>query len=41
MPAARAVSPTLTASEHHRLKKLAYGHKTPHQAWRPARPRLP
>jgi transposase len=26
------VSLTLTASERHRLKKMAYGHKTPHQA---------
>lgn len=32
MPAARAVSPTLTASERHRLNKMAYGHTIPHQA---------
>jgi hypothetical protein len=36
MPAARAVSLPLTASEHHRLKKMAYGHKIPHQAWQRA-----
>ena len=32
MPAARAVPVTLTASERHRLKRMAHGHKTPHQA---------
>ncbi len=32
MPVARAVSLTLTASEHLRLKKMALGHKTPRQA---------
>lgn len=41
MPAARAVSLTLTASEHHRLKKMAYGHKTPHQARQHAATVLP
>jgi Mrp family chromosome partitioning ATPase len=28
----RAVPVVLTASERHRLKRMAYGHKTPHQA---------
>jgi transposase len=32
MPLASAVPVVLTASERHRLKKMAYGHKTPHQA---------
>lgn len=32
MPVAQAVSPTLTASERHRLKTMAHAHKTPHQA---------
>ncbi|MCX5103715.1 MULTISPECIES: hypothetical protein [unclassified Streptomyces] len=32
MPLACAVSVALTAAERHRLKKMAYGHKTPHQA---------
>jgi transposase len=32
VPAARAVPVTLTASERHRLKRMAHGHKTPHQA---------
>lgn len=31
MPACSAVPAELTASERHRLKKMAYGHKTPHQ----------
>ncbi|WP_405811343.1 IS630 family transposase [Streptomyces sp. NBC_01520] len=31
MPAWTAVPAELTASERHRLKKMAYGHKTPHQ----------
>lgn len=32
VPLACAVSVALTAAERHRLKKMAYGHKTPHQA---------
>ncbi|MFZ3491865.1 IS630 family transposase [Streptomyces sp. 5.8] len=32
MPVCSAVPVELTASERHRLKKMAYGHKTPHQA---------
>ncbi|MER6029819.1 helix-turn-helix domain-containing protein [Streptomyces sp. NPDC001851] len=32
MPVTPAVAVVLTASERHRLKKMAYGHKTPHQA---------
>jgi transposase len=32
MPLGRAVCLTLTAAERHRLKKMAYGHKTQHQA---------
>ncbi|KIZ15422.1 transposase [Streptomyces natalensis ATCC 27448] len=32
MPAIPACPVTLTAAERHRLKKSAYGHKTPHQA---------
>lgn len=32
MPLASAVPVVLTASERHRLKRMAYGHKTPHQA---------
>jgi transposase len=32
VPLASAVPVALTASERHRLKKLAYGHKTPYQA---------
>ncbi|MFF4607821.1 helix-turn-helix domain-containing protein [Streptomyces sp. NPDC001339] len=32
MPLASAVPVMLTASERHWLKKMAYGHKTPHQA---------
>ncbi|MFG3403485.1 helix-turn-helix domain-containing protein [Streptomyces sp. NPDC048142] len=32
MPVCLAMSVELTASERHRLKKMAYGHKTPHQA---------
>ncbi|MEU5773391.1 helix-turn-helix domain-containing protein [Streptomyces venezuelae] len=32
MPLASAVPVVLTASERHRLKKMADGHKTPHQA---------
>ncbi|MGW2485606.1 helix-turn-helix domain-containing protein [Streptomyces sp. NPDC001606] len=32
MPATRAVAVALTVSGRHRLKKTAYGHKTPHQA---------
>ncbi|MFI0789826.1 IS630 family transposase [Streptomyces lydicus] len=32
MPLASAVPVMLTASERHCLKKMAYGHKTPHQA---------
>ncbi|MFH8337470.1 IS630 family transposase [Streptomyces sp. AM6-12] len=32
MPLASAVPVVLTASERHRLKKMAYGHKTSHQA---------
>ncbi|MFJ3659315.1 hypothetical protein ACIPPM_02470 [Streptomyces sp. NPDC090119] len=32
MPLASAVPVVLTASERHRLRKMAYGHKTPHQA---------
>ncbi|WP_406364934.1 helix-turn-helix domain-containing protein [Streptomyces sp. NBC_01546] len=32
MPLASAVPVVVTASERHRLKKMAYGHKTPHQA---------
>ncbi|MFC9752026.1 IS630 family transposase [Streptomyces sp. NPDC056921] len=31
-----AVGVVLTAAERHRLKKMAYGHKTPHQAWQRA-----
>ncbi|MFJ1732283.1 IS630 family transposase [Streptomyces sp. NPDC088254] len=31
MPPCSAVPVVLTAAERHRLKKLAYGHKTPHQ----------
>lgn len=31
MPACSAVPVELTASERHRLKKMAYGHKTPYQ----------
>jgi transposase len=32
MPVCSAVPVELTASERHRLKKMAHGHKTPHQA---------
>ncbi|MCX5612546.1 helix-turn-helix domain-containing protein [Streptomyces sp. NBC_00047] len=32
VPLASAVPVVVTASERHRLKKMAYGHKTPHQA---------
>ncbi|MFE2972325.1 transposase [Streptomyces sp. NPDC059340] len=32
MPVYSAVPLELTAAERHRLKKMAYGHKTPHQA---------
>ncbi|MFC5201008.1 IS630 family transposase [Streptomyces kaempferi] len=32
MPVCSAVLLELTAAERHRLKKMAYGHKTPHQA---------
>lgn len=32
MPACSAVPVVLTAAERRRLKKMAYGHKTPHQA---------
>ncbi len=32
MPLGRAVCLTLTAAERHRLKKMAYGHKTEHRA---------
>jgi len=32
MPVCSAVPLKLTAAERHRLKKMAYGHKTPHQA---------
>ncbi|RPK70674.1 hypothetical protein EES45_35495 [Streptomyces sp. ADI97-07] len=32
MPVCSAAPVELTASERHRLKKMAYGHKTPHQA---------
>ncbi|WP_309234258.1 IS630 family transposase [Streptomyces lunaelactis] len=32
MPVTLAAPVVLTASERHRLKKMAYGHKTPHQA---------
>lgn len=32
MPACSAVPAVLTAAERHRLKKMAYGHKTPQQA---------
>ncbi|MDH6222034.1 hypothetical protein M2283_009381 [Streptomyces pseudovenezuelae] len=32
MPVCPAVLLELTAAERHRLKKTAYGHKTPHQA---------
>lgn len=32
MPVCSAVPLELTAAERHRLKKMAYGHKTPHQA---------
>jgi transposase len=32
MPICLAVPVTVTAAERHRLKKMAYGHKTPHQA---------
>ncbi|MEV6805194.1 IS630 family transposase [Streptomyces sp. NPDC051132] len=32
MPVTPAVAVVLTASERHRLKKMAHGHKTPHQA---------
>ncbi|MET7302524.1 IS630 family transposase [Embleya sp. NPDC005575] len=32
MPIRAAVAVVLTAAERHRLKKMAYGHKTPHQA---------
>ncbi|MFF9767671.1 hypothetical protein ACF1GT_13800 [Streptomyces sp. NPDC014636] len=32
MPARSAVPVVLTAAERHRLKKMAYGHKTPRQA---------
>ncbi|WP_405668140.1 helix-turn-helix domain-containing protein [Streptomyces sp. NBC_01166] len=31
MPIRAAVTVVLTAAERHRLKKMAYGHKTPHQ----------
>jgi transposase len=31
MPATRATSVTLAASDRHRLKKMAYGHKTPYR----------
>ncbi|MGW7577637.1 hypothetical protein [Streptomyces sp. NPDC054765] len=32
LPLASAVPVVLTAAERHRLKKMTYGHKTPHQA---------
>ena len=32
MPTRPAIRVTLTAAERHRLKKAAYGHKTPHLA---------
>ncbi|WP_406130157.1 helix-turn-helix domain-containing protein [Streptomyces canus] len=32
MPVTPAVTVVLTASQRHRLKKMAYDHKTPHQA---------
>ncbi|MET7621895.1 helix-turn-helix domain-containing protein [Streptomyces sp. NPDC005408] len=32
MPIRAAVTVVLTATERHRLKKMAYGHKTPYQA---------
>ena len=32
MPICLAVPVTVTAAERHRLKKMAYGHKAPHQA---------
>lgn len=32
MPACSAVPVVLTAAERHRLKKMAYGHKSPHHA---------
>ena len=32
MSVCAAVPVVLTASERHRLKRMAYGHKTPHQA---------
>ncbi|MFK4101500.1 helix-turn-helix domain-containing protein [Streptomyces sp. NPDC019531] len=32
MPVCLAVPVVLSAAERHRLKKMAYGHKTPHQA---------
>ncbi|WP_328837971.1 helix-turn-helix domain-containing protein [Streptomyces europaeiscabiei] len=34
MPSCRAVPVVLTATERHRLKKTAYGHRTPRQARR-------
>lgn len=41
MSAAQAVSLTLTDSKRHRLKKIAYGHKTPRQARQRATTVLP